>query len=44
MVIVTEMVARSSPYPRRGKWGVDEPAPATVPEFSKAPASGDWKL
>ncbi len=30
MVIVTEMVARSTPYPRRGKWGVDEPVPATV--------------
>lgn len=30
MVIVTEMVARSTPYPRLGKWGVDEPAPAVV--------------
>jgi hypothetical protein len=32
MVIVTEMVARSTPYPRRGKWGVDEPVPANVPQ------------
>ena len=31
MVIVTEMVARSSPYPRLGNWGVDEPVPAEVP-------------
>ena len=37
MVIVTEMVARSTPYPRRGKWGVDEPVPATVPEAARAP-------
>jgi hypothetical protein len=33
MVIVTEMVARSTPYPRRGKWGVDEPVPANVPQL-----------
>jgi hypothetical protein len=31
MVIVTEMIATSTPYPRLGKWGVDEPAPAVVP-------------
>jgi len=37
MVIVTEMVALSTPYPRRGTWGVDEPTPARVPEFPKAP-------
>jgi hypothetical protein len=36
MVIVTEMVARSTPYPRRGKWGVDEPAAASVPEAPEA--------
>ena len=32
MVIVTEMVARTSPYPHLGKWGIDEPVPATVPQ------------
>jgi hypothetical protein len=31
MVIVTDIIARTTPYPRRGKWGVDEPVPATVP-------------
>lgn len=31
MVIVTEMVATMTPYPRRGKWDRDEPAPAVVP-------------
>jgi hypothetical protein len=31
MVIVTEMIARTTPYPRRGEWGVDEAVPATVP-------------
>ena len=31
MVIVTEMIARTSPWPHLGKWGVDEPVPATVP-------------
>ncbi|MFL6758246.1 MAG: hypothetical protein ACJ8EG_11840, partial [Sphingomicrobium sp.] len=31
MVIVTELIARTTPYPRLGKWGVDEPAPAEVP-------------
>jgi hypothetical protein len=43
MVIVTEMIALSTPYPRRGTWGVDEPIPARVPEFPAAP-SGDLKL
>jgi hypothetical protein len=38
MVIVTEMVARSTPYPRRGKWGIDEPVPAAVLEVPKQPA------
>ena len=37
MVIVTEMVAQTTPYPRRGKWGVDEPVPATVPVPPVAP-------
>jgi len=31
MVVVTEML-RLLPYDRRGKWGVDEPMPATAPE------------
>ncbi|MFL6854069.1 MAG: hypothetical protein ACJ8D3_01265 [Sphingomicrobium sp.] len=31
MVIVTELIAQTTPYPRLGKWGVDEPAPAEVP-------------
>jgi hypothetical protein len=43
MVIVTELIAQSSPYPRRGEWGVDEPVPATVP-VPPPPLSGDWKL
>ena len=30
MVVVTEML-RLLPYDRRGKWDVDEPAPAYVP-------------
>lgn len=30
MVIVTELIAETTPYPRRGKWGVDERLPATV--------------
>ena len=30
MVIVTEMIATTTPYPRRGAWGVDEPAPAEL--------------
>lgn len=38
MVIVSELVAQSSPYPRRGAWGVDEPVPATVPEPPAPPA------
>ena len=37
MVIVTEMIARTTPYPHRGKWGVDEPTPATVPEPPRPP-------
>lgn len=32
VVIVTELIARTTPYPRLGQWGVDEPVPATVPE------------
>jgi hypothetical protein len=44
MVIVTEMISLASPYPRLGKWGVDEPVPATVPQPPLPPASGDWKL
>jgi len=31
MVVVTEML-RAMPYDRPGKWGIDEPVPATVPE------------
>lgn len=31
MVIVTELIARTTPYPRLGKWGRDEPCPAEVP-------------
>ena len=30
MVIVTEMIAKNTPYPRRGSWDVDEPAPARL--------------
>ena len=37
MVIVTEMIATTTPYPRRGEWGVDEPAPATVPVPPRPP-------
>ena len=39
MVIVAEMVARSTPYPRRGKWGVDEPVPAAVPQPQRPTAT-----
>ncbi len=42
MVIVTEMIAQTTPYPRRGKWGVDEMEPAVVPQ--PPPPGGDWKL
>ena len=38
MVIVTEMIALTTPYPRRGKWGVDEPVPAVVPKAPPPPA------
>ena len=38
MVIVTEMIAKTTPYPRRGHWGVDEPVPAVVPEAPRPPA------
>ena len=31
MVIVTELIVRTTPYPQLGQWGVDEPTPATVP-------------
>jgi hypothetical protein len=31
MVVVTEML-RILPYDRPGKWGVDEPMPASLPE------------
>ena len=37
MVIVTEMIALSTPYPRRGAWGVDEPVPAVVPVAPRPP-------
>ena len=37
MVIVTEMIAKTTPYPRRGKWGVDEPVPAVVPRAPRPP-------
>ena len=37
MVIVTDMVAMTTPYPRRGKWGVDEPPPAVVPQPPRPP-------
>ena len=40
MVIVTEMIAQTTPYPRLGAWGVDEPAPAEVP---KAPRVTEHK-
>ena len=36
MVIVTELIARTTPYPRLGQWGVDEPVPATVPRAPSA--------
>ena len=35
MVISTEMVGQT--WPRLGKWGVDEPVPAIVPELPKPP-------
>jgi len=38
MVIVTEMIAKTTPYPRRGHWGVDEPIPAVVPKAPLPPA------
>ena len=41
MVIVTEMICLAEKR-YRGKWGVDEPVPATVPE--PPPPGGDWKL
>jgi len=31
MVVVTELIAQTTPYPRLGKWGADEPVPAEVP-------------
>ena len=37
MVIVTELIARTTPYPRLGQWGVDEPVPAEVPPRPVAP-------
>jgi hypothetical protein len=37
MVIATEMVGDF--YKRRGKWGVDEPVPAAVPDAPKPPGS-----
>ena len=42
MVIVTELIVQAEKR-YRGKWGVDEPVPATVPE-PPAPSSGDWRL
>src|SRR5262245_49777548 len=42
MVIVTEMIGEAQKR-YRGKWGVDEPVPATVPE-PPPPTSGDWRL
>ena len=41
MVVVTEMVATMTPYPRRGKWGRDEPAPAVVPALPPPPECGE---
>ena len=41
MVIVSELIGEAQER-HRGKWGVDEPVPATVPE--PAPPGGDWKL
>lgn len=38
MVISAEMVGHT--WPRLGKWGVDEPVPATVPEPPKPPGFG----
>lgn len=38
MVIQTEFVG--FPHQRPGKWGVDEPVPATVPEPPKPPSNG----
>ena len=43
MVIVTELIAQQEKKVR-GKWGVDEPVPATVPVDPPPPSSGDWKL
>ena len=40
MVIVTEMIAKGTPYPRRGHWGRDEPVPAVVPVPPPPPAAG----
>jgi len=40
MVIVTEMVATMTPYPRRGHWGRDEPVPAVVPVPPRPPGMG----
>jgi hypothetical protein len=42
MVIVTELIGEAQQR-HRGKWGVDEPVPATVPE-PPPPGGGDWKL
>ena len=39
MVIVSEMIAQTTPYPRRGKWGVDEVVPAVVPEVARPEAT-----
>jgi hypothetical protein len=41
MVIVTELIGEAQ-VRHRGKWGVDEPVPANVPE--PPPPGGDWKL
>jgi len=40
MVIVTEMIAKTTPYPRRGHWGRDEPVPAVVPVPPPPPGAG----
>ena len=42
MVIVTELIEQAEKR-YRGRWGVDEPVPATVPE-PPPPTSGDWRL
>lgn len=40
MVIVTAMIGQA-PYQKLGKWGVDEPVPARVPEAPAPPPPVD---